>query len=110
MNQVITAYRARRYGYTGRGYGYVIMLDKPIETVSTGIDVEGVGFVQTLPTHHVQRFMGWYRHKSISDQRLIEIQVWANTPNLVNNSTRCQLVAAKVRSARIDNPRSLYFI
>ena len=50
---------------SGHSGGYVIAIAPPIETVSTGDDVEGIGWVPHRPRTLVQKIAGWYKTKSI---------------------------------------------
>lgn len=70
----MTAHRASRLGLRpSRGYGYVVRITPPIETVSTSTDVEGIGQWNHAPVKHVQNFHGWYKHKADAVSRATEL-------------------------------------
>ncbi len=64
IKRLYTVLTARRARYPHRKYGYVIKIDPPIETVSTGTDYEGIGWVPHAPKKNIQNFFGWYKHKT----------------------------------------------
>jgi hypothetical protein len=67
---IVPVERAKRLGVDCYDSGYLIMLAKPIVTISNSMDVEGVGFVRTRPQPHVQRYFGWYMYQDDAEFRL----------------------------------------
>ena len=79
MRRIYTAMTARRAQLLGlrpsRSYGYVVRIDPPIESTSTGEDIEGIGWVPHWggPRKHVQHLAGWYKHRDRAQQRAAEL-------------------------------------
>lgn len=70
-----TVKTAKRAGYPHRKYGYVVEINPPIVSISTGSDIEGIGFVPHWggPRKTVQKFFGWYKHKEMAVKRAEEL-------------------------------------
>lgn len=70
----MTSPRAARLGHRPlRKYGYVIVIEPPIEHTITGDDVEGIGWVPCKPRIKKQTVHGWYKHKDAAHRRAKEL-------------------------------------
>jgi hypothetical protein len=73
---VMTVKRARLLGLNpSRSFGYVIRIEPPIESITHGWDVEGIGWCPHPRRTEYQHFHGWYKFKSAAVQRIEEIAI-----------------------------------
>ena len=71
---VMTCLQAKRkLGSAPRNYGYTIAINPPIEHTNDGDDIEGIGWVPCHPHKIIQKWQGWYKFRSDTDQRAHEL-------------------------------------
>jgi len=73
---VITAYQAHKQGLQPtRKYGYVLKITPPIEYISKGQDIEGIGWVPHWGGNKTitQHWQGWYKYKQDAIKRAAEL-------------------------------------